>query len=66
VRRSRFLSALGPGIIAGAADDDPAGIATYTVVGASQGTTLLWVAPLAWPLMAVVQLACARIGLVTG
>jgi Mn2+/Fe2+ NRAMP family transporter len=66
-RRWRDLfSALGPGLIAGAADDDPAGIATYTVVGARHGTALLWVAPLAWPLMAAVQMACARIGLVTG
>jgi len=61
-----LLSSLGPGVIAGAADDDPSGIATYTIVGARYGTSLLWTALLTWPLMAAVQLMCARIGMVTG
>lgn len=61
-----LLSAIGPGVVTGAADDDPSGIATYTVVGAQYGTSLLWTALLTWPLMAAVQLMCARIGMVTG
>jgi NRAMP (natural resistance-associated macrophage protein)-like metal ion transporter len=60
------LKSLGPGIITGAADDDPSGIATYSVAGAQLGTTLLWTAFLTWPLMAAVQIMCARIGMVTG
>ncbi|MDO9371237.1 MAG: Nramp family divalent metal transporter [Gammaproteobacteria bacterium] len=63
---SRFFSALGPGVIAGAADDDPSGIATYSIAGAQLGTSLLWTAFLTWPLMAAVQMMCARIGMVTG
>jgi NRAMP (natural resistance-associated macrophage protein)-like metal ion transporter len=62
----RFLRALGPGVISAAADDDPAGIATYSIAGAQFGTGLLWLAPLTWPLMAAVQSMCARVGLVTG
>ncbi len=62
----RFLAALGPGVVAGAADDDPSGIATYSIAGARFGTSLLWTAWLTWPLMAAVQMACARIGMVTG
>jgi Mn2+/Fe2+ NRAMP family transporter len=62
----RFVRALGPGLITGAADDDPAGIATYSITGAQLGTGLLWLAPLTWPLMAAVQFMCARIGMVTG
>ena len=61
-----LLKSLGPGIITGAADDDPSGIATYSVAGAQLGTTLLWTALLTWPLMAAVQMMCARIGQVTG
>ncbi len=61
-----LLKALGPGIITGAADDDPSGIATYSVAGAQLGTKLLWTALLSWPLMAAVQMMCARIGKVTG
>jgi NRAMP (natural resistance-associated macrophage protein)-like metal ion transporter len=60
------LRSLGPGIITGAADDDPSGIATYSVAGAQLGTKLLWTALLTWPLMAAVQMMCARIGKVTG
>jgi NRAMP (natural resistance-associated macrophage protein)-like metal ion transporter len=62
----RFLSALGPGVITGAADDDPSGIATYSIAGAQLGTSLLWTALLTWPLMAAVQMMCARIGMVRG
>jgi NRAMP (natural resistance-associated macrophage protein)-like metal ion transporter len=62
----RFFSALGPGVTSGAADDDPSGIATYSIVGAQLGTSLLWTALLTWPLMAGVQFMCARIGMVTG
>jgi len=61
-----LLKSLGPGIITGAADDDPSGIATYSVAGAQFGTKLLWTAPLTWPLMTAVQIMCARIGMVTG
>jgi NRAMP (natural resistance-associated macrophage protein)-like metal ion transporter len=62
----RLLAGLGPGVITGAADDDPSGIATYSIAGAQLGTSLLWTALLTWPLMAVVQMMCARIGMVTG
>src|ERR1017187_1337539 len=61
-----LLKALGPGVITGAADDDPSGIATYSVAGAQLGTKLLWTALLTWPLMAAVQIMCARIGKGTG
>jgi NRAMP (natural resistance-associated macrophage protein)-like metal ion transporter len=61
-----MLKSLGPGIITGAADDDPSGIATYSVAGAQLGTKLLWTAPLTCPLMTAVQIMCARIGTVTG
>ena len=61
-----FWKSLGPGIITGAADDDPSGIATYSVAGAQYGTTLLWTALFTWPLMMAVQTMCARIGMVTG
>src|SRR6202171_2310261 len=62
----RFFAKLGPGVTAGAADDDPSGIATYSIVGAQLGTSLLWTAFITWPLMACVQFMCARIGMVTG
>src|SRR2546423_1307546 len=64
--KTRFWDSLGPGLIAGAADDDPSGIATYSVAGAQLGTSLLWTALLTWPLMASVQMMCARIGMVSG
>jgi Mn2+ and Fe2+ transporters of the NRAMP family len=60
------VSVLGPGLIAGAADDDPSGIATYSIAGAQLGTTMLWTAFVTWPLMAAVQMMCARIGMVSG
>ncbi len=62
----KFFKSLGPGVITGAADDDPSGIATYSIAGAQLGTSLLWTAVVTWPLMAVVQMMCARIGMVTG
>jgi NRAMP (natural resistance-associated macrophage protein)-like metal ion transporter len=61
-----LLKSIGPGIITGAADDDPSGIATYSIAGAQLGTQLLWTALITWPLMAAVQMMCARIGQVTG
>jgi NRAMP (natural resistance-associated macrophage protein)-like metal ion transporter len=57
---------LGPGLTTGASDDDPSGIATYSQGGAQYGFSLLWLAAFTFPLMAVVQEMCARIGLVTG
>lgn len=57
---------LGPGLTTGASDDDPSGIATYSQMGAQSGFGLLWMAAISFPLMAVVQEMCARIGLVTG
>jgi Mn2+/Fe2+ NRAMP family transporter len=62
----RFFSALGPGLITGAADDDPSGIATYSAAGALLGTTQLWTALVTWPLMAAVQMTCARVAMATG
>jgi NRAMP (natural resistance-associated macrophage protein)-like metal ion transporter len=61
-----FFSQLGPGLITGAADDDPSGIATYSVTGAAFGYGLLWTALFSFPLMVAVQLMCARLGMVTG
>lgn len=61
-----YWKMLGPGLTTGAADDDPSGIATYSQAGAQYGTQLLWLAPFTFPLMAIVQEMCARIGLVTG
>ncbi|HXV17160.1 MAG TPA: divalent metal cation transporter, partial [Gemmatimonadaceae bacterium] len=61
-----FLKKLGPGIVTGAADDDPSGIATYSIAGAQYGTSLLWMSLFTWPMMMAVQAMCARIGMVTG
>ena len=61
-----FLRVLGPGLITGAADDDPSGVSTYSMAGASFGFALLWTAPFTLPLMVAVQLMCARVGMVTG
>jgi NRAMP (natural resistance-associated macrophage protein)-like metal ion transporter len=60
------FASLGPGLITGAADDDPSGISTYSVAGAAYGYATLWVALLTFPLMAAIQLMCARLGMVTG
>src|ERR1700730_15439521 len=62
----RFFSDLGPGLITGAADDDPSGISTYSVAGAAFGYLPLWTGLFSFPLMTAVQLMCARLGLVTG
>ncbi len=63
---ARIFRLMGPGVITGAADDDPSGIATYSIAGAQLGTSLLWTSVATWPLMAAVQMMCARIGMVTG
>jgi NRAMP (natural resistance-associated macrophage protein)-like metal ion transporter len=62
----KFFAELGPGLITGAADDDPSGIATYSVSGAGFGYGPLWTALFCFPLMAAVQLMCSRLGMVTG
>src|SRR5438876_11936681 len=62
----RYFRLLGPGLVTGAADDDPSGITTYSVAGATLGLATLWTALATFPLMAAVQLICARIGLVSG
>jgi NRAMP (natural resistance-associated macrophage protein)-like metal ion transporter len=61
-----FFRNLGPGLITGAADDDPSGIATYATAGAAYGYATLWTALISLPLMTSVQLMCARIGMVSG
>ena len=61
-----FLRHVGPGVVTGAADDDPSGIATYTQAGAQFGTGLLWTVLLSLPFMVAIQLVSARIGRVTG
>jgi NRAMP (natural resistance-associated macrophage protein)-like metal ion transporter len=65
VKAKRFLSLFGPGLITGASDDDPSGIATYSQAGARFGYATLWTALFTFPLMAAVQGMCGRIGLVT-
>ena len=65
-RVRKFFAELGPGLITGAADDDPSGISTYSVTGAAFGYTPLWTALFSFPLMASVQVMCARLGMVTG
>jgi NRAMP (natural resistance-associated macrophage protein)-like metal ion transporter len=61
----RFWKILGPGLVSGASDDDPSGIATYSQAGAAYGLSTLWTSIVAFPLMAAIQQMCARIGLVT-
>ena len=61
----RVLNILGPGLITGASDDDPSGIATYSQAGAQFGLATLWTALITFPLMATIQEMCARIGIVT-
>jgi len=63
---AKFFKRLGPGVITGAADDDPSGIATYSQAGAQAGFGLLWTVVLTWPMMVAVQSVSARIGRVTG
>ena len=62
---TKFWKQLGPGLVTGASDDDPSGIATYSQAGAAFGLSTLWTSVLAFPLMAAIQQMCARIGLVT-
>ncbi len=64
--RPKLLQVLGPGLITGASDDDPSGIATYSQVGAQFGYSLSWVMLFSWPLMCAIQEIAARIGRVTG
>jgi NRAMP (natural resistance-associated macrophage protein)-like metal ion transporter len=61
-----FFKTLGPGLITGAADDDPSGISTYSVAGATTGFSMLWLTLVSTPMMAVIQGMCARISMVTG
>ena len=65
VKIKKFFKTLGPGIITGASDDDPSGIATYSQAGARFGFATLWTTVVTFPLMAGIQEMCARIGLVT-
>ncbi len=62
----KYLKSLGPGVVTGASDDDPSGIATYSQAGAQFGTGLLWTSLWLFPMMAIVQEMCARIALATG
>ncbi len=64
-RFTRFWKLLGPGLVTGASDDDPSGIATYSQAGAAYGLSTLWTSIVAFPLMAAIQQMCARIGIVT-
>ncbi len=64
--RRHPLARVGPGLITGVADDDPSGIATYSQAGAQFGLAMLWTMPVAFPLMAAIQVICGRIGRVTG
>jgi NRAMP (natural resistance-associated macrophage protein)-like metal ion transporter len=61
----QFWKVLGPGLVTGASDDDPSGIATYSQAGAAYGLSTLWTALITFPLMASIQEMCARIGMVT-
>src|SRR3954471_13495517 len=65
-RLNPFFFALGPGLITGHADDDPSGISTYSVTGAAFGYTQLWTAIFSFPMMAAMQIMCARLGMVSG
>jgi len=65
-KQESFFRCLGPGLITGAADDDPSGISTYSVTGAAFGYAPLWTALFCFPLMTAVQMMCARLGMVTG
>src|SRR5215210_5599992 len=64
--KPRLLRVLGPGLITGASDDDPSGIATYSQAGAQYGYALTWLMLFTWPLMAAIQEISARVGRVTG
>ena len=62
----RFWKTLGPGLITGASDDHPSAITTFSQAGAGYGLSTLWMAVLAYPVLAIIQEMCARIGIVTG
>ncbi|MEI6019927.1 MAG: divalent metal cation transporter [Bacteroidota bacterium] len=62
---AKFWKIIGPGLVTGASDDDPSGIATYSQAGAAYGLSTLWTSIVAFPLMAAIQQMCAKIGLVT-
>src|SRR6187399_1767164 len=66
IRSIALFEQLGPGLVTGAADDDPSGIATYSQTGAQFGYGQLWMAVFMLPLQTAIQEACARIGAVTG
>jgi NRAMP (natural resistance-associated macrophage protein)-like metal ion transporter len=66
IRRAALFQRLGPGLITGAADDDPGGIATYSQAGAQMGLNMLWTVPFSYPLLSAIQMISARIGRVTG
>jgi NRAMP (natural resistance-associated macrophage protein)-like metal ion transporter len=66
LRHAAFFQQLGPGLVTGAADDDPSGIATYSQAGAQFGYGMLWTLPLTYPLMTAIQLISAEVGRVTG
>jgi len=66
LRIRKFFSVLGPGLITGAADDDPSGISTYSVAGAATGYSMLWLTLISTPMMSVIQGMCARISMVNG
>lgn len=66
IRRAALFQRLGPGLISGAADDDPGGIATYSQAGAQMGLNMLWTVPFSYPLLSAIQMISARIGRVTG
>jgi NRAMP (natural resistance-associated macrophage protein)-like metal ion transporter len=66
LRIRKFFSILGPGLITGAADDDPSGISTYSVAGAATGYSMLWLTLISTPMMSVIQGMCARIAMVNG
>ncbi len=66
IKTKSFWKGLGPGLVTGAADDDPSGITTYSQAGSMYGFQLLWLAGFTFPFMAIVQEMCARLGLVTG
>ncbi|MBI1892309.1 MAG: divalent metal cation transporter [Burkholderiales bacterium] len=65
-KKRSWLSKLGPGLVTGAADDDPSGIATYSQAGAQFGYNILWSMFLTYPFMAAIQIICARIGRISG
>src|SRR3954447_25531723 len=65
-KKKSFLAKLGPGLVTGAADDDPSGIGTHSQIGAQFGFGLAWTFTLSFPLLAVIQIVAAEIGRVTG